>query len=100
MPRLEPKSQRGRGHGEHTDDDRARNFAHGEPGDDQESHGGEPGLRLSQVAKSDQRSRIVGDDAGILQRDQRQKEADAGGDAELQAHRNSVDQPSAQRRQR
>ncbi len=59
-----------------------------------------PCLRLRQIAEGDQRGRIVGDDAGIFERDQRQEKSDAGGDAEFQTHRNGVDQPGAQWRQR
>ena len=57
-------------------------------------------LRLRQIAERDEGGRIVGDDAGILKRDQREEEPDAGGDAELQVHRDGIDQPGAQRRER
>jgi hypothetical protein len=57
-------------------------------------------LRLRQIAEGDERHRIAGDDAGILQPDQREEKPDAGGDAELQIHRDRVDQPGAQRRER
>jgi len=75
-------------------------FPYRQPGDEQEPRRREPCLRFRQIAEGDEGGRIAGDHAGILQRDQRQEEADAGGDAELQTHGDGVDQPGAQRRQR
>ena len=57
-------------------------------------------MRLRQIAKGNERDGIAGDDAGILQPDQREEEPDAGGDAELQIHGDRIDQPGTQRRQR
>ena len=60
-----------------------------EPGDEEETQDGKPGLRLAEVAERDQRSRIGGDDAGVLKGDQREKEANACGNAKLQARGNA-----------
>jgi hypothetical protein len=84
------------GDGEHPGDDGARQFAHSQPGDEKKPCGGQPCLRLRQIAEGDQRDRIVDNHAGILQSDQRQEKADAGGNAELQAHWDGVDQPNSQ----
>ena len=77
----------------------SRHLVQREPGDEEETDNGKPGL-LAEVAQRDERRRIGGDDAGVLKGDQREKEADACGNAELQAHGNGIDQPGAERRER
>ena len=75
-------------------------FPHGKPRDQQETRGGKPGLRLREIAESHESHGIVGHDSGILEGDQREQEAYAGGDAKFQADGNRIDQPDPQRRQR
>ena len=67
-------------------------FPHGKPRDQQETRGGKPGLRLREIAESHESHGIVGHDSGILEGDQREEEADAGGDAKFQADGNRIDQ--------
>ena len=90
-PGFEPKTHGRQSHREHAEDDRARHLVQREPGDEEETDNGKPGLRLAEVAQRDERRRIGGDDAGVLKGDQREKEADARGNAELQAHGNGID---------
>ncbi len=48
-----------------------------------------------EVAELDERRRIGGDEAGILQTDQREEQTYARGNAELEVVRYRVDQPFA-----
>ena len=54
---------------------------------------------LAQRAERDQRRRAADDETGVAQRDEREEQPDAGGDAELQRARHRVDQPFAHRQQ-
>jgi hypothetical protein len=100
LPGLEPERDCRNRDRKDAENDRARYFPHCKRRDEQEASGRKPGLRLRQIAKGDERGGIVGDDARVLKRDQREEKSDAGGDAELQAHREGIDQPGAQRRER
>ncbi|HET7446486.1 MAG TPA: hypothetical protein VFJ49_00930, partial [Methyloceanibacter sp.] len=68
-------------HAKHADDDGARNLLRGETGNDQEACGGKKSLGFGQVPKGDERHRVVGDDARILQTDEGEEESDACRDA-------------------
>ncbi len=61
-----------------------------------EAANGKQRLGFRQIAELDQSRGIARDEAGILQADQGEEQADAGGDAELQRQGNGVDQPLAQ----
>ena len=100
MPGLEPEPHRGERHGKHAEDDGAGDFARREPGDEQKAPDSEQDLRLGEIAELDEGDGVASDEAGILQPDQREEQADARGDAELQIQGKSVDQPFAQRRER
>ena len=52
-------------------------------------------LRLREVAELDQGGRVGRHEAGVLQADQREEQADACGNAELEIERYGVDQPFA-----
>ena len=95
MPWLEPEPHRGERDGDHAEDDGAGDLPRRKPGDDEEACNGEQRLRFREVAELDQRGRVSGNEAGILQADQRQEQADACGNAELEIERYGVDQPFA-----
>ena len=100
MPWLKPEPHRGERDGDHAEDDGARHLPRRKPGDDEEACNGEQRLRLREVAELDQGGRVRRHEAGVLQADQREEQADAGGDAELEIERYGVDQPFADRRDR
>lgn len=100
VPRLEPEGDGKQRSGEHADDDGARDFSRGKPRDRKEPADREQRFWPRQIAERDERDGVVGNDPCVLQADQREEQTDAGGDAELQVHRDGVDEPCAQRRER
>jgi hypothetical protein len=84
VPWLKPEPDGGEGDGDDAEDDGARHFARGEPRDHQEPCHGEQDLHLRKIAEGDEGRGVARDDPRVLQADQGEKQANAGGDAELQ----------------
>ncbi|MCY1297447.1 hypothetical protein D9M70_468860 [compost metagenome] len=61
------------------DQDRAANLQRIEHGDHEEAEDGEQRSGLLEIAEAHERCRIVNDDAGVLQGDDAEEEADTGG---------------------
>ena len=81
--------------GEDADQDRALDLQGVERGDHEEAEDREQRRRLGHVAEADE-GRLVGDDdAGVLQRDDAEEHADAGGDRAAHRVRDAGDQPAA-----
>ena len=94
---LMPGDDRDDGHDQDADDHAAQHPAVLERHDQREAqrrHHDRPAL---EVAVLHQRRRIADHDAGVLERDQRQEQADAGGDRHLERLRDGVDDPFADR---
>lgn len=83
------------GDGENTDENRTSYFQRVENGDDEEAEDREKGTGLFEVAEANE-GRLVGDDdAGALERDDRQKETDAGSNRASERMRDAGNQPAA-----
>ena len=96
---LRPSASAGDRRGQDADQDRARHPAGIERGhQDEPDHGQHHGRRL-QVAQRHQRRRVRLDDAGALQADDGEEQADAGRDRQLEALRDGVDHPLADGRE-
>ena len=87
------------GYTEHAEEDGAEHVAVAEHGDQQEAYGGQQRRRVGERAHGQQGGRAVDDDAGSLQTDQAEEQADPGAHGEAQAHRDAVEQPFADFRQ-
>ena len=93
-----PGQDRDHRHDQDTQDHAAHDAAIFEPDDDgkaQNRHHDRPARHL---AVGDQGRRIADDDTGILEGDQREEEADAGGNRHLERPRDRIDDPFADRR--
>ena len=89
------EQDRDHGDDEDADQDRALDLERVERGDEEEAEDGEQRRRLGHVAEGDE-GRLAGDDdAGVLQRDDAEEHADAGGDGAAHRVRDALDQPAA-----
>ncbi len=82
-------------HQEDADQHRAGDAAGFQADDQEEAEDRQQRLRLAEVAHADQGRRVVDDDAGALQGDQREEQADARGDGRAQFQWDAVDDPLA-----
>ncbi len=82
-------------HHENADQHRAGHAAGFEADDQEEAEDRQQRLWLAQVAHADHGRRVVDDDAGALQGDQREEQADPRGDGRAQLQRDAVDDPLA-----
>ncbi len=93
--RRDAQRDRGHGHRQDTDQHGAANLQRLEGDDQEEAQGGEDRRGFAEVAQTHQGGWVIDDDAGVMQGNQRQEQADAGSNGRAQRQRDAVHDPFA-----